>query len=84
MEYRISDEETERLLQELASATGVSSAIAIKEAVRERLARVRQEKQVDETVDRVRALLESFGRRPRPMTQAEIDDWMYDENGLPR
>lgn len=86
MALNIRDPEVHRLAREVAAATGETMTEAVKAALRERLARLRQADEAERR-RRYEAIME-FGRRwreapvvdPRPFD--EILD--YDENGLPR
>ncbi|KPF60091.1 hypothetical protein IP88_16005 [alpha proteobacterium AAP81b] len=88
MQLNIKDPETHRLVAELSEEIGVTKASAVKEAVREKLQRVRSDREADiaERLARLRELTAQMrARMPKPLpTQQELDDWMYDENGLPR
>jgi antitoxin VapB len=86
MALNIRDPEAQALAREVAQATGETMTQAVKEALRERLARVRAEDETDRE-RRYRTILE-FARHFRsmpvldPRSPDEILD--YDENGLPR
>ena len=81
MGLNIKNSETERLIQELAEATGQTLTGAITEAVREKLDRVRRKGLADR-------LMEIGRKAASRMTEEErtfnYDDWLYDENGLPK
>ena len=82
----ITDEETCQLAQELADLTGATPDDAIETALR--LA-VEQERVSQSVIQRMMtdagcSLAEIESAIKRPLTQKEVDDWMYDEYGLPR
>ena len=86
MALNIRDPEVRRLAREVAEMTGETMTNAVKQALRDRLDRLKAERKPGRG-ERA-ALLMEFGRRfsqlpvedPRPVD--EILD--YDENGLPR
>ncbi len=88
MQLNIKDAETHRLVSELSQEIGLSKASAVKEAVREKLQRVKNARDADVTrrLAELRVLTAQIRERlPKPLpTQQELDDWMYDEDGLPR
>jgi antitoxin VapB len=86
MALNIRDPEAHRLAREVAAATGETMTEAVKTALRERLARVRQVGEAEQQ-ERFEAIMD-FARRwreapaidPRPLDQIVE----YDEHGLPR
>lgn len=86
MTLNIRDPEVHELAREVAHATGETMTQAVKTALRERLTRVRDDRE-RERQRRLEAI-EDFVRRFQalpvldPRTPDEILD--YDENGLPR
>lgn len=82
MTLNIKNPETNRLIRELAEATGESMTQALTTAVRERLARVRADAERDE----VWALVEEIrARLPEGYFDQDFDRLLYDETtGLPR
>lgn len=86
MHLNIKNDEAHILASRLASVTGESMTRAVTEALRERLARVERESTYDERLARVRELAASIrSRMAKPLpTQKEMDDWLYDEDGMPR
>lgn len=84
MSLTITDEETCRLAEELAELRGESTDKAVDSVVR--LA-VEQERANRETVrsmlDRGCSATEIEAAIHRPLTQRDMDHWMYDEDGLP-
>lgn len=87
MQLNLKDAETNLLVERLATVTGHSKARVVKDAVRARLAEVEAAREADmaDRLARVLALTAEIRERmPKPLpTQAELDSWMYDENGLP-
>lgn len=83
MAISIKDPETDRLARELAAATGETLTDAIREALRERLAREAQRARRGLTAE-VRRIQERIARLP--VLDARTDDAIlgYDEHGLPR
>lgn len=80
----IKNEETHRLVQELAAMTGESMTTAVKEAVRERLNRLRSE----QGVGLARRLLaigkDCAAHLKEPFNSAHHGELLYDDRGLPR
>jgi hypothetical protein len=73
-------------VERLAGITGTSMTGAIEGAVDEKLARAERERDVDERTRDILRLAEEFRAgltRPLP-TREEMDDWLYDEHGLPK
>jgi antitoxin VapB len=84
MSLNIKNEETHRLVRQLAELTGQSQTSAVEDAVRRRLEELTQEKEVER---RYRVLGE-IADRARAAASPEwlATDWdkvLYDENGLP-
>ncbi|MDO5534530.1 MAG: type II toxin-antitoxin system VapB family antitoxin [Propionibacteriaceae bacterium] len=88
MSLNIKNPETHRLVRELATATGVSQTAAVEDAVRRRLAEVRQGSDEARGVrlEKARAIAQAF-RADLNAEDAErirtADQWLYDEDGLP-
>ena len=83
MTLNIKNDETYRLVQELAGMTGESMTTAVKEAVRERIERLR----LRETTlsDRLLAIGEDCASRlHEPYRSIDHGVLLYDEDGLPR
>jgi antitoxin VapB len=84
MGMNIKNEETQRLAQDLAKLTGESMTAAVTEAVRERLERVRRQRNVS-LADKLLAIgKECSAHLQGPFRSAEHGDLLYDERGLPR
>jgi antitoxin VapB len=84
MGLNIKNEEAHRLARELARATGESMTVAVSEAIRERLERVRGTSKKS----RVERILE-IGRDcaahlKEPFKSVDHGDLLYDEKGLPK
>ena len=88
MQLNLKDAETNVMVARLAALTRTNKTVAVREAVRARLAEVEaaREEDIARRLAEVKGLTKAFvDRLPKPLpTQAELDDWMYDENGLPR
>ena len=88
MQLNIKDPETHALVTRLSQATGVSLARAVKDAVRDKLAELERAK-ADDVARRIAEVHEIVAsiraRLPEKLpTQAEMDGWFYDEDGLPK
>jgi antitoxin VapB len=83
MSLNIKDPEAHRLAQELAIETGETMTGAVREALRERLNRVRKQRTKKMTVEEMLAI----GKRIRKRIKGPVPDHaelLYDENGLPK
>ena len=84
MGLSIKNDETERLVRELARRKGVGVTTAIRLAVSNELAQTPPPKKDPEKIlAGIRAIQERVRQLPVLMTNEEVDAWMYDENGLP-
>lgn len=84
MGLNIKNEETHRLVRELASLTGESMTAAVTEAVRQRLERVRRGRDPG-LAERLLAIgKDCASRLKEPFRSADHADLLYDERGLPR
>lgn len=84
MSLNIKSEETHRLAQELAELTGESMTAAVTEAVRERLHRVRRERDTGR-LERLHAIAQDCASRfKEPWKSIDHGDLLYDERGLPK
>jgi antitoxin VapB len=84
MSLNIKSEEIHRLVRELANLTGESMTAAVAEAVRERLDRLRREREVG-LANRLLAIgKDCAAHLKEPFRSAEHGDLLYDERGLPR
>lgn len=83
MTLNIKDPEVHRLAQAIAQQTGETMTHAVKEALRERLERLRRHRKPEATVEELMAI----GRRcaatlkGKPVDHGQL---LYDERGLPR
>jgi hypothetical protein len=86
MALQIEAPETIRVIQELARRTGQSDERAVDGAVREQLARLRTPEEEDRRRARVYALVAELQAsfKAHPEAAVDIDEWLYDENGLPK
>jgi antitoxin VapB len=80
--------ETYELAKRLAAHTGESLTDAVTKAIEERLARLEDVRRtnIEERLAKVREITRSYREaigEPRP-TLEELDQEMYDEDGLPR
>lgn len=84
MGLNIKNEETHRLVEELARLTGESLTAAVTQSVRERLDRVRRAKS-GRLSDRLLAIGKDCAKRLKePFRSAEHGNLLYDERGLPK
>lgn len=85
MSLNIENEETCRLVRELASLTGRTATEVITDAVRERLEREKRGRNDPTLVADIRTIGERCAKalRPEP-SSAGIGDFLYDEQGLPK
>jgi antitoxin VapB len=84
MGLNIKNEDTHRLVQELARITGESQSAAVMIAVRERLDRLRRARGPG-LADRLLAIgADTAGRLPEWLRTADHGQMLYDERGLPR
>ncbi|HWX45010.1 MAG TPA: type II toxin-antitoxin system VapB family antitoxin [Solirubrobacteraceae bacterium] len=84
MSLNIKDAETDRLVRELADATGETFTGAVAVAVRERLDRVRRSPGARQLADELDAIALRCAALP-PLDERSDDEILgYDEQGLPR
>jgi antitoxin VapB len=80
----IKNDETYRLVEELAKLTGETLTGAVTQAVRERLDRLRRERG-DRLADRLLLIgKDCAARLKEPFRSADHGDLLYDDRGLPR
>ncbi len=84
MGLNIKNEETRRLVEELARLTGESLTAAVTRAVRERLDRVRRERSVSLAERLVAIGKDCAAHLKEPFRSADHGELLYDERGLPR
>lgn len=80
MSLNIKNEETHRLAQELAALTGESMTVAVTEAVRERLKRVKS-KGIAERIHKIR---KEFAAELKGKPLPDHAELLYDKKGLPK
>ncbi|HEV2283586.1 MAG TPA: type II toxin-antitoxin system VapB family antitoxin [bacterium] len=84
MGFNIKNDEAHRLAKKLAGFTGESMTAAVTEALRERLERVRREKDGN-LAERLLAIGKKTAAHLRePFRSADHAELLYDERGLPR
>jgi antitoxin VapB len=85
MSLNIKNDEAHRLAQELARLTGESVTGAVTEALRERLARIRRERDREALTRRLLAIgVDCAARLKEPYRSIDHADLLYDEKGLPK
>lgn len=87
MSLNIKNEETHRLVRELAELTGSSQTSAVEDAVRRRLAELRADSDYDRRLRDLTATVEEMrdiARSDPEWLATNWDEELYDENGLPR
>ena len=85
MSLNIKNEETVRLVRELAELTDDSMTGAVTEAVRERLERLKQADRREGMAERIHAIAaDMHARLPEGFFDIEHGDLLYDEYGLPK
>lgn len=87
MSLNIKNDETVRLVKELAATTGESLTTAVTEAVRERLERLRvnDEAKIEADVQRMLELAQTIREHAPPgYFDQDFDELLYDEWGLPK
>ena len=84
MALSINDPETERLVRELARATGESISVATRVALAERLQRVRRIKPAHVSEATLEDIISRGRERALMQSGHRGEDLSYDEDGLPR
>jgi antitoxin VapB len=84
MSLNIKSDDAHRLARELAALTGESMTIAVTEAIRERIERVRRSKRQGLSERLLAIGRDAAPRFKEPYRSAEHGDLLYDERGLPR
>ena len=86
MALQIEAPETIRVIQELARRTGQSDERAVDVAVREQLARIRTPEEEAERRERVYAIVKELQTsfKEHPEAAVNLEELLYDENGLPK
>jgi antitoxin VapB len=84
MGLNIKNEQAHRLARELARATGESMTVAVSEAIRERLERIRGNSKKD-PVERILEIgRDCAAHLKEPYKSGDHGDLLYDEKGLPK
>jgi antitoxin VapB len=84
MSFNIKNEETHRLAKELARLTGESMTVAVSEAIRERLDRVRGNSKNGLAERLMKISKECAAHLKEPYKSMDVDELLYDENGMPK
>jgi antitoxin VapB len=84
MSLNIKSEEVHQLVRELANLTGESMTAAVANAVRERLERMRRERNVGLAERLVAIGKDCAAHLKEPFRSVEHGDLLYDDLGLPR
>jgi antitoxin VapB len=84
MGLNIKNEEAHRLARELARATGESMTVAVSEAIRERLERVRGRSKKSQVERILKIAKECAPLWKEPFRSIDHGDLLYDEKGLPK
>jgi antitoxin VapB len=83
MSLNIKSPEAHRLAAELARLTGESMTKAVTEALRDRLKRERMRRDEDKHFAELMAIAEQCAAYPR-RDDRSLEEFLYDERGLPR
>jgi antitoxin VapB len=84
MSLNIKNEEAHRLAQELAKLTGESMTVAVSEAIRERLERLRGNSREDMAERILKIGRECAAHLKEPFKSMDIDELLYDAKGMPK
>jgi antitoxin VapB len=86
MSLNIKNERTHALVRELATLSGVSQTEAVEDAVSRRLDQLRGDTKAEAhaRVERIMKLAQELSSRLKPESFEDVNDWLYDENGLPK
>jgi antitoxin VapB len=86
MALYIADSQTSELAEELSKLLGTTKTDAVRRALREELARQKRKANFEAGMQKIQAVIEESSQLldENKMTQKEMDEWLYDENGLPR
>ncbi len=84
MSLNIKNEKAHRQARELASLTGESMTVAVSEAIRERLERVRGNSKQG-LAERLLAIgRDCAAHLKEPYKSMDVDELLYDEKGMPK
>ncbi|HEY7351940.1 MAG TPA: type II toxin-antitoxin system VapB family antitoxin [Terriglobales bacterium] len=84
MSLNIKNEETHRLIKELAALTGENMTAAVTEAVRERLSRVRRKRHGGLAERLLKIGRECAAHMKEPYLSIDHGELLYDDKGLPK
>lgn len=84
MSLNIKSEKTHRMVRELARLTGESMTVAVGEAVRERLERVKGGSKQELAERLLQIGRECAAHMKEPFKSIDHGDLLYDEKGLPK
>jgi antitoxin VapB len=84
MSFNIKNENAHRLARELAEATGESMTLAVSEALRERLERVRRDSRAGLAERLLKIGKECAAHIQEPYKSIDHGELLYDEKGLPK
>jgi antitoxin VapB len=86
MSLNIKNERTHALVRELATLSGMSQTEAVEDAVTRRLEQLRgeNENEAHARVERIMRLSAELSSRLKPKSFEDVNEWLYDENGLPK
>jgi antitoxin VapB len=86
MSLNIKNERTHALVRELATLSGMSQTEAVEDAVTRRLEQLRgeNENEAHARVERIMRLSAELSSRLKPESFEDVNEWLYDENGLPK
>jgi antitoxin VapB len=84
MSLNIKNEEAHRLARELAKVTGESMTVAVSEAIRERLERVRRNSREGMAERLLKIGRDCAAHLKEPYKSIDIDELLYDEKGMPK
>ncbi len=84
MSLNIKNEQAHRLARELANVTGESMTVAVSEAIRERLERVRGTSKEGMAARIMKIAKECGPRWKEPYRSIDHGDLLYDEKGMPK
>ena len=85
MPLYIADPETSRLADELSQLTGATKTKAVHDALEAELRRIKRQAGAAQRYERIISVAKEFSAQltaPAP-TQQEMDEFLYDEKGLP-
>lgn len=84
MSLNIKNEKTHRIVRELARLTGESMTVAVDQAVRERLDRLKRTSK-EELAERLLQIgRDCAAHLKEPYKSMDLDELLYDEKGLPK